>query len=203
MDAPLSFTITVIILPGKSMPFTKRSVSLPAVPFPIAIASIANFLQRFCRAEADSATFFCGSCGKIVSLWSSLPCLSRHITLHPVRKPGSMARMFFCPSGDASNNCLRFFANTCIASSSASFLAFNRISVSMLRLSNRLYASVRASSTCADISFSETRYLRFKRSIAISCGGAMLSRRNCSFSPLRMASILCEGTEATGSFHSK
>ena len=55
----------------------------------------------------------------MVSLCSSCPCASRHTVLHPVRKPGSMARIRFCPRGEARSSWRRFSAKTRMASLSA------------------------------------------------------------------------------------
>ena len=65
----------------------------------------------------------------MVSLCTNCPCASRHTTLQPVLKPGSMARIRFSPKGDPKRSCLRFLAKTVTAVSSAFFLASDKASL--------------------------------------------------------------------------
>ena len=95
------------------------SVSLDAVPFPIAIASILYASHSELIFFIAPILSFFGGCGYIVSLYFSLPCASKQTILHPVLKPGSIAKTRFSPIGDPNNNCFRFFAKTSMAASSA------------------------------------------------------------------------------------
>ena len=67
-----------------------------------------------------------------------MPWASRTTVLQPVLNAGSMARVRFCPSGDARRSSRRFSAKTRTASASASFLVCMRNSVSRDRERSRL-----------------------------------------------------------------
>ena len=110
---------------------TTISVSLEAVPFPIAITSISNLLIKSAISFCDSSTSFRGSLGYITPCSKNLPVSSKTANLHPVLKLGSMARILISLTGGTINKFLVFLPNTFIASSSALSVSMVLISLSM------------------------------------------------------------------------
>src|SRR5690606_31595950 len=133
----------------------KDSVSLEAVPLPIAMASIlyAFTIERI--FFIDGVTSRCGGCGKIVSLYNNCPFSSKQTTLQPDLNPGSIANIRFSPNGAANNNCVKFAEKTSIDCLSALSLASVKTSFSKLGASNRLYASAVANRICSAVSIAE------------------------------------------------
>ena len=105
--------------------FCKKSiVSRPAVPLPMAMASMPYFSTRCSTtrlafkhlpsaAHGDKWRYCAGNCR-----WRS-----RQTTLQPVRKPGSMPSTAFSPRGAASSSWRRFSAKTRMASRVGFFFA--------------------------------------------------------------------------------
>ena len=126
----------------KQRDFMNDSVSRLAVPLPIAMASISYCLAMYLiRSAAFSPCCFppcLQKSGNIASWCSRLPCASRQTTLHPVRKPGSMPIVRFCPSGAARSSWRRLVAKTFMASLSACSLLRVANSVSIDGLNSRL-----------------------------------------------------------------
>ena len=170
------------------------SVSLPAVPSPIAKVSISYLRTRSLITYSDCISLP-GSCTKISAVSFRSPFSSITTILHPVRYPGSMARIRLDPNGELSSNCRRFSAKTMIASSSAFCLSEVRNSVSREGCNKRLYASRIAFFTCCPASLLPLMNLRSSFSIAVSSIGSMESLSTPSTNPRRIASVRWEGME--------
>jgi len=203
MEAPDSLTMQTGMSPGRSSPRTNASVSRPAVPLPMAMASHRCARSSRRSASAASSALRSPVCGKTVSWASTAPCASRQTTLQPVRKPGSMASTRFCPRGAAKSSSRRLAAKTRIASSSAACLVSRRISVSSEAERSLFQPSWMARSTCSAAAV-DPRRKRARRTGRASSSGSVTRRPSIpSASPRRMASRRCEGIDDTGSELSK
>ena len=144
----------------------------------------------------------CGGWGYITVWCKRLPCLSSATTLHPVRKPGSMASTAFCPNGEDKSNWRRLSANTAIASSSALCFILARVSFSIEGASRRLKPSATAASIIPLTGEPRLTKRRNSCSSASSPSTVILTRKNPSSSPRIMASKRCDVMRVTGSSHS-
>ena len=202
-EAPSSLTLYILMLSDSPADLMKASVSRPAVPLPMAMASgWYCFTMSLTRVSA-SLRRLAGGWGNIASWCSRLPWASRHTTLHPVLKPGSIPITRFGPKGAASSSWRRFIANTLMASSSACSFEIAANSVSMAGFTRRF----RASSTASPTSL-EQRDVPFTNIFLILCllsssSADMLTRSMPSASPRRIASSLWAGQRRSGSLKSK
>ena len=122
-----------------------ESVSLLAVPLPIAMASI-SYLDTSClMLSCDSFVLLCGALGKITVCCNRLPSEFRQTTLQPVLNPGSIPKVLFCPNGAARSSWRRFSAKTLMASASACSFARAKTSFFIAGKRSRLYPSSMAS----------------------------------------------------------
>ena len=133
-DAPAS--LTMIFCACRSLLFfsispTSLSVSREPVPLPILIRSTLYCLHSVVSVRIDLSHWFCGACGKMVLVASTLPVLSTTATFTPVRRPGSNPIVVLAPAGAAISKSFRFLANTSMASSSARSRSALKSSVSM------------------------------------------------------------------------
>ena len=135
-DAPASLTIifcAVSSLLFLSISPTSLSVSREPVPLPMLIKSTLYCLHSVVSVRIDLSHWFCGACGNMVLVATTLPVLSTTATLTPVLKPGSRPIVVFAPAGAAISRSFRFLANTSMASSSARSRSALKSSVSMCR----------------------------------------------------------------------
>jgi len=98
---------------------TNACVSLLAVPFPITIRLRLWDLIIFKTVFSAPSKSFCGGTGNMVLYSKNFPDSSSATALHPVLKPGSIAKTRLFLRGGVISNSLRFFANNSIAASPA------------------------------------------------------------------------------------
>ena len=117
--APASETMAYLqLFSSFNVSLTSFSLSLDAVPFPIAIISTLYFFIKSFNIDFDSSHLLCGSWGYITDIFKTFEVGSTIANLHPVLKAGSKPNTVFSFIGAINNKFSKLPLNTSIDASS-------------------------------------------------------------------------------------